>query len=193
MSARSHGARNLSCTPQRPETLWPLHDVRWNADSVIERIDVVRRSMRVPFYIYDLPGVMRVEEALDLLESNCDAESATQTYDSAEYQFLRALAPHPWRTRDASAAQLLVVPLFTGWENRERCPPGVLRPTPAQLVMRAINGTATWQQRRLDHLFVCLDWASSGGPLIRASGADRGGAGLRAFVEAQPPATACDH
>ena len=179
MSARSRAGRNLSCTAQRPEAVWPLHDVRWNADSVIESIDAVRRSMRVPFYIYELPGIMRVEEGLDLLDLNCDAQSTTQTYDSAEHHFLRALVPHPWRTRDAGAAQLLIVPLFMGWENRKRCPEGVRRPTPAKLVMRAINSTATWQQRRLDHLFVCLDWASSGKPLLPRAPI------MRVYVEAR--------
>ena len=112
----------LNCTPQAPEALWPLEDPSWSADQVIDRINAVRRSMHVPFYIYDLHhhGIPPVEEQLQRLVG-CGAETLAYKYNGGEFHFLKALVSHPWRTRDASDATLLIVPIFTGWDNHRFC------------------------------------------------------------------------
>ena len=167
----------LNCTPQDAETLWPPDDPSWAAEDVIESINAARRRMRVPFYIHELPGLRSVEDELARLVA-CGAETLAYKYNGGEFHFLRALAAHPWRTRDAGEAALFIVPIFTGWENHKLCV-GARGITPARQVLHAINATATWRRRSRDHLFVCLDWASSGGALMP------GKPGLRAFVEAR--------
>ena len=174
---RRSSSLRLNCTPQDAEALWPPDDPSWKAKDVIESIDAVRRRMRVPFYIYELPGLRRVEDELARLVA-CGAETVAYRYNGGEFHFLKALAAHPWRMRDANKAALIIVPLFTGWENHKMCV-GERGITPVRQVLQAINATATWQRRWRDHLYVCLDWASSGRALMPGKPV------LRAFVEAR--------
>lgn len=160
---RSNTQPALSCvSAQNLSRLFPPHDPQWEAQDVIQAIEKVRRNLRVPFFIYDAADIGVSLDAELAKMDGCGILSQRGLFYSGEYWFLKAASTHPWRVRNASEADILVVPGLINFEKQ----PGAAGPatfscsgiTPHRLIAERVRRTPTWQERSQDHVFVTMAW-----------------------------------
>ena len=190
----------LSCaSSQDIRDLFPPSSLDWTAEAAIEAIEATRVSSPLKFYLYDdLPlsthketKIFTVAGQLRHLES-CGVPTMKYHY-GGDYHFLRQLVDHPWRTRDAKEAALLVIPSTTchqmarghGGQPKFWYCKGLV---PMQQMMDAIGMTETWRTRQRDHVHVNLDWETScvREPMDHTTNVTKGSpctSAMRAFVE----------
>jgi len=160
------------------------------AAELIRRAEALRAPQHVPFYIHE-PTERFAERELALLEGCGEQRGlSAQSYQyGGEYHFIKQLVAHPWRTYEASAAALLVIPMFVGlqahWIHHRGkgsvCP----NRTSSDDIIQAVRATAVWRERPQDHIFVSLDPAMTPADVAMLASANNM---FHGFVEAMWPA-----
>uniref|UniRef100_A0A7S4BPF1 Exostosin GT47 domain-containing protein n=1 Tax=Chrysotila carterae TaxID=13221 RepID=A0A7S4BPF1_CHRCT len=125
-------------------------DPSWDADVLFKELQHERAVTRVPFFLYDEEDLkIGWREDISKLHQ-CVQWSRYKHGNDAD--FLLQLSDHHWRTRNASEADFLVVPVALGaacvsWFSCGYTFSQVKR------VMDAVVKHATWRERRHDHIF----------------------------------------
>ena len=155
-----------SCSSQSATTLFPPSSLSWRARDAIDAIESIRKTVRVPFFLYDNITIKNnktfsVTHEIATLE-RCNTP-AYQYHYGGDYWFLRQLIDHRWRVYDPSEAELYVIP-STLSHQVAKGPGGGPRGqycrglTPQASVMAAIGRSDAWRTRQRDHVYIGLDW-----------------------------------